>query len=182
MKEKSVLRRSYLRSRNLIRKKKLKEKKIIKNIECLINENELVISAYYPVRSEVNLLPLIKFLLKKKIRICLPIVYRNNSHLLFKKWDLNCKLVIDKYKIKIPTNSDFLEPRVLLIPLIGFDSGRNRLGYGGGYFDRTISFLEKKNKILKIGVAFDEQEISMVPTMNFDKKMDAIITQSRIIT
>ena len=97
MKEKSVLRRSCLRSRNLIRKKKLKEKKIIKNIECLINENELVISAYYPVRSEVNLLPLIKFLLKKKIRICLPIVYRNNSHLLFKKWDLNCKLVIDKY-------------------------------------------------------------------------------------
>ncbi|MEE2695138.1 MAG: 5-formyltetrahydrofolate cyclo-ligase [Pseudomonadota bacterium] len=180
--EKLTLRKSCLKSRILVKNKKFKEKRIIKNIECLINQNDLPISAYFPVKSEVNLLPLMKSFQKKERKICLPIIITDNSYLLFREWKLNCKLVTEKYKIRVPINSNLLEPRILLIPLLGFDSERNRLGYGGGYFDRTISFLEKKNKILKIGVAFDEQERKKIPTTKFDKKMDTIITQSRIIT
>ena len=62
-----------------------------------------------------------------------------------------------------------------------WDKNKYRLGYGGGYYDRTISFLEKNSNILKFGVAFDEQEIKKVPTMRFDKKMDLILTPTKII-
>ena len=78
-------------------------------------------------------------------------------------------------------DNTFIEPSLLLIPLIAFDLKKNRIGYGGGYYDRTISFLEKKRNIITIGVAFDEQQIEKVPTMQYDKKLNYIITQTRII-
>ena len=80
-----------------------------------------------------------------------------------------------------PSINVYSTPKILLVPMLAFDKSKNRLGYGGGYYDRTISFLEKKNKILKFGVAFDEQEIKKVPTMRFDKKMDLILTPTKII-
>ena len=65
--------------------------------------------------------------------------------------------------------------------MVAFDIKKNRIGYGGGYYDRTISFLKNKRKIFTIGVAFDEQEIEKVPIMEFDKKLDLIITPTRNI-
>jgi 5-formyltetrahydrofolate cyclo-ligase len=73
-------------------------------------------------------------------------------------------------------------PRVLIVPLVAFDSNKNRLGYGGGYYDRTISFLEKKGEVFKIGVGFDEQEVKNLPFYQYDKKLDVVVTPSRLIT
>lgn len=80
-----------------------------------------------------------------------------------------------------PENNHFCEPTSIIIPLLGFDINKNRLGYGGGFYDRTIEFLEKKKKVLKIGVAFEEQEINTVPSMKYDKKLDLIVTPNRVI-
>ena len=74
----------------------------------------------------------------------------------------------DKFNILTPINGKFSRPNIMLIPLLAFDK-KNRLGYGGGFYDRTISHLEKFNSVQTIGVAFNEQEVEKVPTKKFDK-------------
>ena len=101
--------------------------------------------------------------------------------MLFKEWKADDKLIQGKYGIMTPSIKIYTTPKILIVPMLAFDKNKDRLGYGGGYYDRTISFLEKNSKILKFGVAFDEQEIKKVPTMSFDKKMDLILTPTKII-
>ena len=69
----------------------------------------------------------------------------------------------------------------MLVPLLAFDKNKNRLGYGGGFYDRTISNLENKKSFETIGIAFNEQEIESLPSMNFDKTLNKIITPKGII-
>jgi len=179
--EKKEIRNQFFSLRKSIIERYLKEKKIIEKIKNQIVAKEGIISGYYPSRNEVNILPLLEDLIKNDFRICLPFIKKPKFRLFFKKWDNGSKLINGKFNIKVPDNDDFLEPSVLLVPLLAFDSGKNRLGYGGGYYDRTISFLEKKKEIFTIGVAFDEQQIEKVPAMSHDKKLNLIVTQTRVI-
>ncbi len=179
--QKKELRNKFINSRNLIKNKSLKENEIVNKLKNLLNLNKIPTSAYYSVNSEVNLNSFIRYMQSKDQRIVLPSINKINSYLVFKEWKENEKLIIGKYNIKIPSNNFFLNPKILLIPMVAFDIKKNRLGYGGGYYDRTLSRLEKKNKIITIGIAFDEQETTKIPTMSFDKKMDLIITESRIL-
>ena len=80
-----------------------------------------------------------------------------------------------------PDTEIFVTPNIILVPMVGFDLYKNRIGYGGGYYDRTIEHLEKKNEILKLGVAFDEQEIMKIPNEKYYKKLDIIVTPTRLI-
>ena len=148
--EKKEIRNQFFSLRKSIIERYLKEKKIIEKIKNQIVTKEGIISGYYPSRNEVNILPLLEDLIKNDFRICLPFIKKPKFRLLFKKWDNGSKLINGKFNIKVPDNDDFLEPSVLLVPLLAFDSGKNRLGYGGGYYDRTISFLEKKKKFLQL--------------------------------
>ena len=138
------------------------------------------IGLYFPIGSEVSTIDLIENLRKKKYIISLPVIDKN-FEMSFYEWAKNNPLNINKFGIPEPLKSKKIIPSTLIIPLLALDINLNRLGYGGGYYDRTISFLEKKSKILKFGVAFDEQEVKEVPTMRFDKKMDLILTPTKII-
>ncbi len=179
--QKTKIRKNIIKSRQLIKNRNLKENKIKEKLVQLINTNNIIVSTYFSINHEVNINNFTKYLLGKNQRIVLPFIDKSNSHLLFKEWKIKENLFPGKYGIMTPANNSFLSPKILLIPMVAFDVKKNRLGYGGGYYDRTISYLEKKSKILKFGIAFDEQEIKKVPTLNFDKKMDLIVTQSRII-
>ena len=179
--KKLKLRKRFLIKRQLIIDRINKEKKINENLINILSSTNLIISLYISVKSEVNLTETSKFMHKNKKKIALPIIENKDMHLLFKEWKDGEVLQKGKYDIKIPINKNFLEPRVLVVPMVAFDIKKNRLGYGGGFYDKTISYLEKKNKILKFGIAFDEQESKSIPVNNFDKKMDVIFTQSRII-
>ena len=99
----------------------------------------------------------------------------------FFKWSINDPLKINKYGIPEPTSSKILYPDILLVPLVGYDSHLNRLGYGGGFYDRYIEKIEKIKKIIKIGLAFSYQKIISVPIDQYDKKMDYIITEKEIL-
>ena len=175
------LRKKFFLKRNNIIDRKNKDKQISCRLKKLINANNLKTALYYSINNEVNLESFIKFMRSKKQMILLPVIERTNSHLVFKEWKLGEKLIPGKFRVKIPQDNKIQFPRILVIPMLAFDKNKNRLGYGGGYYDRTISFLEQRNNIMKFGVAFDEQESDFVPTGRFDKKMDVIITQSRII-
>ena len=88
---------------------------------------------------------------------------------------------VNKYGIPEPFSKKLIYPDILLVPLVAFDKNLNRLGYGGGYYDRVIDKLSKKKNILKIGLAFSVQKINNVPVTKYDKKLDYIVTDKYIL-
>ena len=108
-------------------------------------------------------------------------VVKKNFDMDFYNFSFDDPLIINKYGIPEPQKKSIVYPDVILIPMVGFDKSLNRLGYGGGYYDRVIEKLMKKKKILKIGLAFSAQQINSLPTSKYDKKMDYIVTEKYIL-
>ena len=106
---------------------------------------------------------------------------KKNFQMDFYKWSFFELLNVNKYGIPEPERKNIVYPDILLIPLVAFDKNLNRLGYGGGYYDRLIKKLSKKKKIIKIGLAFSVQKIDKVPTNVYDQKLDYIVTNRYII-
>ena len=147
-----------------------KKEKIIKKI----------IGGYYPVNFEVDDLKILKELEKKNFIISLPKI-KKNFDMNFYKWSFNEPLKINKYGIPEPNSNKIVYPDILFVPLVAYDDKLNRLGYGGGYYDRLIEKLSKKKKILKIGLALSVQKIKKVPINKYDQKLDFIITNKYIL-
>ena len=99
----------------------------------------------------------------------------------FYKWSFSDLLKINKYGIPEPETKNKVYPDVILVPLVAFDKNLNRLGYGGGYYDRLIKKLSKKKKIIKIGLAFSFQKIDKVPINIYDQKLDYIVTNKYLM-
>ena len=98
----------------------------------------------------------------------------------FFKWSKNEPLKINKYGIPEPISKKKIYPNILLIPLVAFDDDLNRLGYGGGYYDRYLSKAQN-NKVFKVGVGFSFQKVKNLPIKKYDKSLDCIITEKKII-
>ena len=148
----------------------LKQKKI----------NKKSIGGYYPYNYESNILDILKKLEKKNYLISLPKISKNNK-MDFYQWSFKEPLSINTYGIPEPISKIKVDPKILLVPLVAYDSKLNRLGYGGGFYDRYISRVEKDKRILKIGLAFSFQKINKLPINKYDKKLDHIITEKNII-
>ena len=99
----------------------------------------------------------------------------------FYKWSYREPLKINKYGIPEPESKFLVYPDIILVPIVAFDNNLNRLGYGAGYYDRLISKLSKKKKLLKIGLAFSVQKVDNIPTNKYDKKLDYIVTEKYIL-
>ena len=153
-----------------LRKKILKKEKI----------NKKTIGGYYPVNFEIDDLALLKKLEKKGFNVSLPVINKN-FQMDFYKWSFSDPLKVNKYGIPEPVIKNIVYPHILLIPLVAFDKNLNRLGYGGGYYDRLIKKLSKKKKTIKIGLAFTIQKIDKVPINLYDQKLDYIVTNKKIV-
>ncbi len=178
---KSKLRKKFLKNREDIYKKNIKVDfnrimKLIKKEKI----NKKIIGGYYPVNFEFDDLKLLKKFEKNEFIISLPVI-KKNFEMDFYKWSFFEPLKINKYGIPEPIIKKIIYPDILLVPLIAFDKNLDRLGYGGGYYDRLILKLCKKKKILKIGLAFSVQKTDKVPTNVYDQKLDYIITDKDII-
>ena len=145
-----------------IRKKilKIREKINKRNIQIDFNQlikilkkekiNKKIIGGYYPVNFEVDDLALLRKFEKNRFNISLPAI-KKNFQMNFYKWSFSDLLKVNKYGIPEPETKNIVYPDILLIPLVAFDKNLNRLGYGGGYYDRLIKKLSKKKKIIKKG-------------------------------
>ena len=91
-------------------------------------------------------------------------------------WSLKDPLSINMYGIPEPTSNKILAPSIFLVPLVAFDKNFNRIGYGGGFYDRYIKKIRKRKKVLTIGFAYSFQKVKKIPTSNYDIKLDFIIT------
>ena len=137
---------------------KIREKIDQRNIQIDFNDiikilkkkkiNKKTIGGYYPVNFEIDDLVLLKKFEKKQFNIALPVI-KKNFQMDFYKWSFSDPLKINKYGIPEPEIKNIVYPDILLIPLVAFDKNLNRLGYGGGYYDRLIKKLSKKKKNYK---------------------------------
>ena len=179
---KSELRKKILKIRKKFNTKniQLNFKQIVKILKKEKITNQIIIGGYYPVNFEIDDLTLLRKFKKNKFNISLPVI-KKNFQMDFYLWSFSEPLKINKYGIPEPENKNIVYPDVLLIPLVAFDKNLNRLGYGGGYYDRIIKKLSKKKNIIKIGLAFSIQEIDKVPINVYDQKLDYILTNKHII-
>jgi 5-formyltetrahydrofolate cyclo-ligase len=168
-----------LRKRNISKNLSISPIKILKFLKKKKLKSK-IIGAYYPFNYELNILDILKILEKKNYILSLPKVAKNNKMDFF-QWSLKEPLKINKYGIPETISNKKIFPNILLIPLVGFDSQLNRLGYGGGFYDRYLSKVQDNNEIIKIGIGFSFQKVKNLPINKFDKKLDCIITEKKII-
>ena len=141
------------------------------------------VSAFHPFRSEIDTRPLLGRLAGEGWTTALPVVIGTGKPLLFRRWLPGEPLVKDAMDIEIPRlGSPEVEPDVLIIPLLAFDRKGYRLGYGGGFYDRTLAVLRAKKKIIAIGAGYSAQEVENVPHESYDQKLDFVMTEKGIIT
>ena len=178
---KSKLRKKILKVREKINKKNIQIdfNEIIKILKKEKITNK-IIGGYYPVNFEIDDLLLLKKFEKSKFNISLPVI-KKNFQMDFYKWSFSEILKVNKYGIPEPETKNIVYPDILLVPLVAFDKNLNRLGYGGGYYDRLIKRLSKKKNIIKIGLALSIQKIDKVPINVYDQKLDYIVTNKYII-
>jgi 5-formyltetrahydrofolate cyclo-ligase len=138
------------------------------------------IGGYYPSNYEIDDLDILDLLEKKNFKVSLPIIKKDNQ-MNFYSWSRNEPLKINKFGIPEPVSSKIFYPDILLVPLVAYDVSLNRLGYGGGYYDRYIEKIEKVKKVVKIGLAFSFQKISSIPINQYDKRLDFIVTEKEIL-
>ena len=143
-------------------------------------KKNIIIGGYYSVNNEISCLNVLEILEKKNFKISLPITKKNNN-MDFYEWSFQDSLKVSHQGIPEPNTKRKVIPDVLIVPLVGFDRYKFRLGYGGGFYDRYISKILKFKKILTVGFAFSFQEISKIPINKFDQKLNFILTDKEII-
>lgn len=130
----------------------------------------------WPMRGEFDCRPLVARLLVAGWRACQPVVVAVDTPMSFRAWNTDTPMTTDPYGIPVPATADILIPDVVLLPLVAFDGAGFRLGYGGGYFDRTLAFLVPRP--LAIGVGFELARADSVAPQDHDIPLDAIVTEA----
>ena len=145
-------------------------------------ETTNIVSSFISINTEISTSELNNYILKKNKILCLPTILKKDYHLVFRNFINNDDLIEGSMKIKEPpNNSEIVIPELIFVPCLAFDNFGFRLGYGGGYYDRTFSFLKNnKRKFISVGYAFDGQKVTEVPKDKFDIKLDYVITEKKI--
>jgi 5-formyltetrahydrofolate cyclo-ligase len=143
---------------------------------------DAVVAAYSPLRSEFDPRLLMMRLAAQHIELALPVVKARGEALTFRRWHLGESLVRGAFGIMEPaTDMDELVPDVLLVPLAAFDRTGHRIGYGAGFYDRTLEQLRAQKPVVAIGLAFSVQEVDAVASLDHDQRLDFILTEHETI-
>ena len=181
--------KSFLRNKHLLLRKKkyLTVKKfnynlIFRLIRKHFHSKKITIGGYYPSNYEVNILNFLEQASKRKFRIALPVIQSSNK-MSFKSWIFKEPLNVNKFGILEPKNSKKkIIPDLIMVPLVAFDNHLNRIGYGKGYYDRSLRKINKiKKKTISLGIAYSFQRCKKIPVNNHDFKLDYIFTEKGII-
>ena len=141
-----------------------------------------IVAGFWPIHSELSPLYLMKALAQKGCQLCLPVTGNAGTALIFRAFITETDLVDGPFKTRQPTSAAPIQcPDIILTPLLAFDRNGGRLGYGGGYYDRTFAAFTKNGKApISVGIAYDEQEVEQVPLGPFDHRLTAILTNTSL--
>lgn len=182
-----LLEKSRLRSERLAERDRIAaDLRIEKSLElcdhgsaAVAIEPGTIVSGFSPIRSEPDIRPLMADLKRRGARLCLPVIVDKQT-IIFRELVPGADLVPMGFGTFGPgPDAEELDPDLMLVPLSAFDAQGQRIGYGGGYYDRAIDRLNKKGLFPElIGIAFDCQEVASVPVEQHDVRLHAILTES----
>ncbi len=140
------------------------------------------IAGYWPLGDEIDCRPALEKFVSQGIEVALPVVAGQGQVLIFRNWTPGEPLETGPFGTSHPAaNAPMCSPDILLLPLVAFDNIGQRLGYGAGYYDRTLAELRNRSQVLAIGIAYDEQEIEPIPAGRHDQRLDAVVTDQRAL-
>ena len=180
--------KSFLRNKSLLLRKKkyLTVKKfnynlIFRLIRKHFHSKKITIGGYYPSNYELNIIKFLEEASKKKFRITLPVIKSSNK-MFFKSWIFKEPLYVNQFGILEPKNSiKEIIPDLIMVPLVAFDNRLNRIGYGKGYYDRSLRKISKiKKNTISLGIAYSFQKCQKIPVNKHDFKLDYIFTEKGI--
>jgi 5-formyltetrahydrofolate cyclo-ligase len=146
------------------------------------------VGLYYPIFNEISPLVFIEYFKDNNITTALPVVDSNSNSMVFKKWFKKEKLQKSHIGTYEPLRiNKTIFPQVIVVPMLMFDRKLNRLGYGAGYYDKSISnlkryFNKKQKNFITIGLAYSEQETKTIPYESHDQRLDFIVTEKEILS
>ena len=139
------------------------------------------ISAYWPMNSEIGVETVLENLNDSGAQCLLPVVVDQGKPLIFRRWHPGMLLVQGAYGTEIPPDeAEVGVPEIMILPVVAYDNFGGRLGYGGGYYDRTLEILRRNRDILALGAAFSCQRVERVPLEATDQTMDAVVTEQGV--
>lgn len=147
----------------------------------LAREPAQIVSGYRPIRTEIDPTPTMAAMIVEGRRVCVPVIEAKDAPLRFREWRPGVEMVAGPFGAMIPAEGDWLEPEALIAPLIGWDRAGWRLGYGGGFYDRTLEALRSTRPTVAIGFAYAAQELDEAPREATDQRLDAIVTEEETI-
>ena len=147
-------------------------------IEVLRGFAGQVLAGYAPIRTEVDPTPA---MVAHPGPVCLPVIESAGRPLRFRAWTPGCAMEVGPFGAQVPAAGDWLVPQVLIVPLVAFDRQGGRLGYGGGFYDRTLAALRDAGPVTAIGFAYAAQEDVGLPQEATDAPLDLIVTEREVI-
>ena len=147
--------------------------------EVLAGYRGVPLSGYVPIRSEINPLPAMAEA-SAYGPVGVPVIAGQGQPLLFAQWQPDMVMVPGPFGARIPQDPTYFEPEILIVPLVAFDKTGGRLGYGGGFYDRTLEKLRTTRATLAIGFAYAAQEAASLPLEPTDQPLDMIVTEARV--
>lgn len=141
-----------------------------------------IVAGYSPIRSECDPVPLMRSLAAKGAQLALPVIHAKDKALSFAEWRQGEQLIAGPFGILQPRLGAMeLEPDIVLVPLAAFDRRCHRIGYGAGYYDRTLADLRKRKVVIAVGIAFAVQEVEAVPSGEHDERLDLVLTERETV-
>ena len=148
--------------------------------EVLAAYRGVPLAGFMPIRTEIDPRPAMVEASAHGM-VGIPVITARAKPLKFAKWEPEMEMVAGAFKVAIPAFIEWMVPEIILVPLVAWDKEGGRLGYGGGFYDRTIEGLRARGPILAIGFAFNAQEDLNLPLEPTDQNLDMVITEDRIL-
>ncbi len=139
------------------------------------------IAGYMPIRTEIDPLPAMAEA-SAYGPVGVPVIEAEGQPLKFRAWEPDCEMTDGPFGAKIPANGDWMIPQIVIVPLVAFDRKGGRLGYGGGFYDRTLELLRASGPVLAVGFAYAAQEADALPLEPTDQPLDMIITEQGVLS
>lgn len=144
-------------------------------------ENTGCVSAYWPLAEELDPRPTLEALMHNGAEACLPVMRARAAPLEFHQWQPGAKMKRAAFGVMEPKNTPQCVPDIVIVPLLAFGRDGSRLGYGGGFYDRTIAGLRRGRPVLCVGMAFSVQERDDIPMDAHDQYLDMVVTEKEVI-
>ena len=149
--------------------------------EVLAGYRGVAMSGYMPIRTEIDPLPAMAEAAAHG-PVGVPVIVGPGQPLRFSRWEPDAALIEGPFGAMVPAKASYFDPEILIVPLVAFDANGGRLGYGGGFYDRTLERLRSARATLAIGFAYDAQQANDLPLEPTDQPLDMLVTETRVLT